>query len=159
MVQPLLVKFGGLLVKTLTKPLANQIKHSAQQPGWIRQACLRYGRAHHKWEARAALRLAGHDAKSVKPASDDAAVGIGATVFSEFFVFSVAGAVLAFELWKKSQDDEAAREKKEKQAAEDKRAIEDRFLQLETEVSERTQQHERREALEAAETMSACALH
>lgn len=37
MVQPLVIKFGSLVIKTLTKPVANQIKHKAQQPGWIRQ--------------------------------------------------------------------------------------------------------------------------
>jgi hypothetical protein len=39
----------------------------------------------------------------MKPVTDDAAVAIGATIFSEFFVFSVAGALLAFEMHKKSQ--------------------------------------------------------
>ena len=81
------------------------------------------------------LRLAGHSAKSVKEVSEDAAVSIGATVFSELFVFGVAGAALAFELWKKAQDDEAAKQHKEAQTAKDKRDIENRFLALETELS------------------------
>src|SRR5690242_10229382 len=107
MVAPVLIKFGSLVIKTFTKPVATQIKLKAQQPGLIRQACLRYGRLHHNFESRAILRLAGHEAKSVKGVSEEAAVSIGATVFSEFFVFSVAGGLLAFELWKKAQDDEA----------------------------------------------------
>jgi len=57
MVAPVLVKFGSLVIKTLTKPLGNSIKRKAQQEGWIRQACLRYGRLHHNFESRAKLRL------------------------------------------------------------------------------------------------------
>lgn len=98
------------------------------------QACLRYGHFHHNIESRAILRLAGHEAKKVKGVTEDAAVSIGATVFSEFFVFSVAGTLLAFELWRKAQDDDAAKKAKEVAAAKEKRDIEERFLTLETEV-------------------------
>jgi len=135
MVQPMFIKFGSLVIKTLTKPLANQIKAKAQQPGWIRHLCLRYGHAHHRIESRAVLRLAGHEAKSVKNVSDDAAVSIGASVFSELFVFSVAGAALGFELWKKDKDDAAAKRAKDEATAKEKRDIEERFLALETEVT------------------------
>jgi len=129
------IKFGSLVLKTLTKPVANQIKAKAQVPGYIRQACLRYGHLHHKLESRAVLRLAGHSAKSVKSVSDDAAVGIGASVFSELFVFSVAGGLLAFELWKKDKDDMAAKRAKDAAAAKEKRDAEERFLALEAEVT------------------------
>jgi hypothetical protein len=94
---------ANVQIKTLIKPLSNQLRAKAVQPGWFRQSCLRYGRFHHNLESRAMLRLAGHKAKSVKPVTDDAAVAIGATVFSELFVFSVAGALLAFEMHKKSR--------------------------------------------------------
>jgi Flp pilus assembly protein TadB len=67
--------------------------------------------------------------------TDESAVAIGASVFSEVFVFSVAGAALAFELWKKQQDDDAAKRAKEAAAAKDKRDIEDRFLGLETQLT------------------------
>src|SRR4051812_43473211 len=77
------------------------------------RSCSPAGRFHHAVESRAALRLAGHDAKSIKPVTEDAAVSIGATVFSELVVFSVAGGVLLFELHKKAQDDDLAKVKKD----------------------------------------------
>jgi hypothetical protein len=131
-------------IKTLTKPLANQIKGRATNEGWIRTACLRYGHYHHAIESRAVLRLAGHQAKTIKPATDDTAVGIGATVFSEFFVFSVASSILAFELWRKSIDDEAAAAKKAATAARERSELEQRFQAVEAEIAEL--RHELKEA-------------
>lgn len=121
-------------VKTLTKPLANQIKSHASHPGPLRTAFLRYGRFHHNLESRAVLRLAGLEAKSVKPVSEEVAVGIGATVFSEVFIFTTAGAVLFFELWKKAQDDDAAKVKKDAVAAQERRDLESRFRAIEHEL-------------------------
>jgi len=134
MVQPLVIKVGGLLIKTLTKPLANQIKSQAARPGWIRNVCLRYGRLHHNIESRAVLRLAGHHAKSIKPVTEDAAVSIGANVFSELFVFTTAGVILVLEIKKKERDDEAAKIKKEEVAAKEKADIENRFRAIEAEL-------------------------
>lgn len=122
-------------IKTLTKPIANQLKSKAAHDGWIRRACLQYGRFHHRVESRAVLRLAGHDAKSVKPATDDAAVTIGATIFSEVFIFTTAAAILAFELNKKANDDEAAKVKKDAATAKEKNDLERRFQSIEAELA------------------------
>lgn len=142
MVQMLVVKFGSLVIKTLTKPVANQIKSQAVHEGIIRQTCLKYGQFHHNIESRVALRLAGHHAKSIKPMNEDSAVQLGANVLSEFFVFTTAGVLLAYEIYKKNRDDEVAKVQKDAAAKKEKDATENRFVQLEQQIADLTRKNE-----------------
>lgn len=66
--------------------------------------------------------------------TEEAAVSIGATVFSELFIFTTAAAILAFELHKKAQDDEAAKIKKDAATQKEKNDIENRFQTMELEL-------------------------
>lgn len=143
------IKLGSLFVKTLTKPLANGLKRRAQNEGFLRSLCIKYGRAHHRVNAQIQLKLIGMEPVKIKEINDELALQTGAGVISEAFVFTTAAALLIFELTRKSRDDAAAKLVKEEKERAEKDALEQRFIAMETWMKQSIQQtNEDREKLE-----------
>jgi hypothetical protein len=129
------IKIGSLLVKTLTKPIANNLKRHAANPGWFRELCNNYGQFHHSVERRMSLRLLGHEAKKVKKMNEDEAVQLGANVMSEAFLLITAVALILFEMNRKAISDDEAKLVKDQQLQQSKQDLEQRFQNLEHNVA------------------------
>ena len=142
MAGPVVFKVGALAVKTLAKPVASRLKDKAQTPGVVQTLCVTYGQFHHNVGSRLSLRLLGHKATKIKPLSEDKAITLGSTIFSEVLVFAVGGALIVIEYTRKGwEDDEKKRVKEEKSAAK-RQAQQARFEDLETRLGRMEQQLE-----------------
>jgi len=62
-------------------------------------------------------RASGHEPKALKPMEIEKAVKLGAEVFSEAFVFAVAGSLLTIELVRKSSEDKQKELEKQRELA------------------------------------------
>lgn len=95
-------------------------------------------------ESRLSLRLVGHTAKRVKDMADEDAVQLGATIFSEAFIFATAGTLLWWELSRKSREDAKAKEEKDRKEREREERMEARLREL---VQMVAREHEEREKM------------
>ena len=115
------MKVGGLLVKTLAKPVARQLKVDAEHVGWLREACTSIGQTTNYLTSR--LTHASSLDKWKKPYKHielkaTEAREKGAEIVSEGFVLTVAVTVMGYEYNRQNNYKEAAaRRKEEKEAA------------------------------------------
>ena len=72
-----LFKFGMLLVRTLSKPVANAIKQRAVEKPHFRKFCADFAQGWNRWEIRLNLGLIGHSARVIKPLDEATAVKSG----------------------------------------------------------------------------------
>ncbi|KAI8444142.1 optic atrophy 3 protein-domain-containing protein, partial [Phakopsora pachyrhizi] len=84
------VKVISLLIKTLSKPLANRIKTSAQEHPKFRKMCVSLAQSVHRHETRLSSGIFSKVKPIVRPLSETKAIQNGANFLSEAFVFSVA---------------------------------------------------------------------
>eukprot|EP00286_Rhodomonas_abbreviata_P020925 CAMPEP_0181297948 /NCGR_PEP_ID=MMETSP1101-20121128/5519_1 /TAXON_ID=46948 /ORGANISM="Rhodomonas abbreviata, Strain Caron Lab Isolate" /LENGTH=190 /DNA_ID=CAMNT_0023402933 /DNA_START=236 /DNA_END=804 /DNA_ORIENTATION=- len=128
-----LFKFTGLLIRTLSKPVANAIKRRAVEKPTFRARCAAFAQLYHRVEVTLTMRLMGHEARSVKPLSEAQAVSAGADVLGEGIVFAFAAAVLLAENYRSIQSEQAKREAVEARFEEQQQRIqelEDAFTSL-----------------------------
>ena len=117
------MKVGGLLVKTLAKPVARQLKVDAEHVGWLREACTSIGQTTNYLTSR--LTHASSLDKWKKPYKHielkaTEAREKGAEIVSEGFVLTVAVTVMGYEYNRQNNYKEAAaRRKEEKEAGQD----------------------------------------
>ncbi|WBW72407.1 mitochondrial outer membrane lipid metabolism regulator Opa3 [Schizosaccharomyces osmophilus] len=99
----LALKIGSLLVRTLSKPIANTIKAQAKEHKTFRKVCIDFAQIMHRAEFKimgANRARSGHTNVRVRPLNDAKAVDAGANFLSETFVFTVAGGAILFETWR-----------------------------------------------------------
>eukprot|EP00123_Amoebidium_parasiticum_P017056 comp23692_c0_seq1/m.40678 comp23692_c0_seq1/g.40678 ORF comp23692_c0_seq1/g.40678 comp23692_c0_seq1/m.40678 type:complete len:268 (-) comp23692_c0_seq1:394-1197(-) len=87
-------KLLGLLVRQLSKPLANQIKQQAVGHPLLRRAFIGFGQIWHRWEMNIKIRFLGHIPIAIKALPEEKAFQSGAEVFGELFVYCTAAGVL-----------------------------------------------------------------
>ena len=104
-----LAKLAGLLIKTISKPVAKQIKHSATKYETSRSALIAVGQASHKITTRMTIWSSGYKVRSISKLEDEAALSRGADLLSEAIVFGVAATVTTYEYLRSS----ASNKKKE----------------------------------------------
>ncbi|KAL7494318.1 hypothetical protein ACHAWT_003047 [Skeletonema menzelii] len=107
-----LAKLAGLLIKTISKPVAKQIKHSAIRYETSRSALIAVGQASHKITTRMTIWSSGYKVRSISKLEDEAALSRGADLLSEAIVFSVAAGVTTYEYLRSS---ESSKKKEEAQ--------------------------------------------
>ena len=120
------MKVGGLLVKTLAKPVARQLKVDAEHVGWLREACTSIGQTTNYLTSR--LTHASSLDKWKKPYKHielkaTEAREKGAEIVSEGFVLTVAVTVMGYEYNRQNNYKEAAARRKEEKEAEAKRPL------------------------------------
>ncbi|KAJ4840400.1 hypothetical protein Tsubulata_002058 [Turnera subulata] len=130
MVLPLL-KLGTLALKTLSKPLASKLKQQAAYHPRFRSFIISIAQANHRISTRMQRRIYSHatDAE-IRPLNEEKAVQAAVDLIGELFVFSVAGAVVIFEV-QRSAKSEARKEETRKKELEEMRK---RDEELEKEV-------------------------
>jgi len=128
-----LLKLGTLLLKVVTKPIANQIKEQAQTHPGLRQACVRLGRGINQVTTRLSYisQNMRPDVGEIKFVLDEQqAVRRAAEVLSETFVFTVFGAVVLAQYQVAKNEEETHK----KEAEEMRDALEFQIEQILAEV-------------------------
>ncbi|KAI0035001.1 OPA3-domain-containing protein [Vararia minispora EC-137] len=104
------VKVGSLLIRTLAKPISNQIKEQVKKHETFRHGCVRLAQTVYKFEMRLRTGLLGEPAKHIRPLSEARAIDNGANFIAEGFLFSVAAGVIIAETWRSSRSEKKRRE-------------------------------------------------
>jgi hypothetical protein len=126
-----LIKIGYLLIRTVSKPVANLMKQQTKSHPGFRAVCIRFAQAYHRTEIRLTRRLnrvanSGSEAVAasvIRPLDEQKAIEVGANFLGEALVFVVAGGILVL--------DSASNARKEQLR---RLAIEERFQQLEKKI-------------------------
>ncbi|OMO76334.1 Septum formation initiator [Corchorus capsularis] len=130
MVLPLL-KLGTLALKTLSKPVANKLKHQAVIHPRFRNFIVSFAQANHRISTRMQRRIYSHATDvEIRPLNEEKAVQAAVDLIGELFVFTVAGALVIFE-YQRSSRSEAKKEEARRQELE---AIKQRNEDLANEV-------------------------
>ncbi|KAK4770795.1 hypothetical protein SAY87_031327 [Trapa incisa] len=111
MVLPLL-KLGTLALKTLSKPVASQLKQQAALHPRFRQFIVNFAQSNHRITTTMQRRLYGHATDvEIRPLNEEKAVQAAVDLIGEIFIFTVAGSLLIFEV-QRSARSEAKKEEK-----------------------------------------------
>lgn len=123
------LKIGTLLLKTLSKPLANSLKRRAQSNQRFERFCVGLAQVYNNVDSRLKQSILDYKSEPIKPLSEARAVELGANFLSELIIFGVGAATIIFETVRTSQNT-----KKKKILAEER-------LQLQEEELSRLKSH------------------
>lgn len=113
-----LAKLGTLLIKTLSKPIASRLKVQAARHPRFRALIVEFAQANHKFSTNLQRRIYGHSTDvEVRPLNEEKAVQAATDLVGEFFIFSVGGAAVIFEV-QRSARSEARKEEARRQELE-----------------------------------------
>ncbi|KAJ1920239.1 hypothetical protein H4219_001472 [Mycoemilia scoparia] len=91
------IKLLSLFVKTLAKPVANQIKSQAKTHPRFRKFCIGVAQTTHRLEIQWKMHVLGYKSDAIRPLNDARAVDSGANFMGEAFIFSVAALIILAE--------------------------------------------------------------
>lgn len=112
------VKLGTLVLKTMSKPVASRLKQQAGLHPRFRQFIVDIAQRNHKITTQMQRRIYGHATDvEIRPLNEEKAVQAAVDLIGEFFVFSVAGIALIFEVQRSSRS-EARKEELRRQELE-----------------------------------------
>ncbi|KAI0781527.1 OPA3-domain-containing protein [Trametes elegans] len=97
-------KIAQLLIRTLAKPISNQIKVQVKQHEKFRTFCVGLAQRMYQTEVRLRTNLLGEPAKHVRPLSETRAIENGANALAEGFLFTVAAGLIIAETWRSSRN-------------------------------------------------------
>ncbi|TCD66407.1 hypothetical protein EIP91_001398 [Steccherinum ochraceum] len=103
-------KIATLVIRTLAKPISNQIKTQAKQHERFRSFCVNLAQGMYRAEVQLRTNLLGEPAKHVRPLSETRAIENGANALAEGFLFSVATALIIGETWRSSRSQSKRRD-------------------------------------------------
>ncbi|KAE8904062.1 hypothetical protein PF005_g2762 [Phytophthora fragariae] len=130
-----MIKLGGLVARTLTKPLARVVKSRSKVHPLLNAVCGRLGQQQHVLSMKLHMGFRGISSYTIKPLSADQAVEQGADLVGELLIFSVALGAASLEY---SRSAASARKKEAKQRElqlQEEREVEARFEYLESQVA------------------------
>ncbi|KAI9907534.1 hypothetical protein PsorP6_003292 [Peronosclerospora sorghi] len=130
-----LVKLGGLVARTLTKPLARVVKSQSKFHPVLSALCGRLGQQQHRLAMKLHMDFRGISTYTIKPLPADQAVEKGADLIGEMLIFTVALGVASLE-YSRSAASARAKELKQKELQlQEEQKTEERFEQLENQVA------------------------
>ncbi|CAL5212808.1 unnamed protein product [Lathyrus oleraceus] len=101
-----LVKLGTLALKTACKPIANRLKKEAGYHPKFRNFIISIAQTNHRFTTRIQRRIYGQATDvAIRPLNEEKAVQAAADLLGEFFVFTVAGAAVIFEVQRSSRSE------------------------------------------------------
>ncbi|CAI5726972.1 unnamed protein product [Peronospora destructor] len=130
-----MIKLGGLVARTLTKPLARTIKARSKAHPFLNFACFRLGQQVHCITMKLHMGFRDISSYTIKPLPTDQAVEQGADLIGEIVVFSVALGVASLEYSRSAASTRAKEAKQKEQQLQEKREMEERFEFLENQVT------------------------
>ncbi|KZT18896.1 OPA3-domain-containing protein [Neolentinus lepideus HHB14362 ss-1] len=125
-------KLGTLLIRTLAKPISNQIKVQAKQHETFRGFCVSLAQRMYRGEVKLRTNLLGEPAKQIRPLSETKAIENGANALAEGFLFAVAAALILTETWRSSRSQTKRRDAVDDQLDD----LKERLLSVEERVKE-----------------------
>ncbi|KAL7545688.1 hypothetical protein ACHAWF_009041 [Thalassiosira exigua] len=102
----------GLFIKTLSKPMAKQVKHQFVKWPVTRRSLIWAGQTSHAVATRMTIWSSGYKVRSISKLEEEQALSRGADLLSESFIFIVSGGIVVYEYNRSSQKEkkkEAAR--------------------------------------------------
>jgi len=145
------MKLGTLAVKTISKPLASQLKHQAKVHPKFRQSIINFAQRNHRITTQMQRRIYGHATDvEIRPLDEEKAVQAAVDLIGEIFLFGVGGAVVVFEVQRSSRS-EARKEEARKQELEELRIKDE---ELEKQVADLKSKLEELEQLAKARGLS-----
>uniref|UniRef100_A0A7S1XPZ6 OPA3-like protein n=1 Tax=Phaeomonas parva TaxID=124430 RepID=A0A7S1XPZ6_9STRA len=148
-----IIKLGGLLVRTLAKPLATSLKRQARGIPALKGSLEFVGQQAHWASTYLNIVASGHRTLKIRPVDGEKALDYGTEVLGESFIFAVAGVVLLLDYrYNDRIKTEKETAKKAEAAAKDK-ALQDRLAALEASQARIAEQLA--EALAASRAMQA----
>lgn len=103
-------KIATLLIRTLAKPISNQIKTQVKQHETFRTFCVNLAQSMYRTEMKLRTNLLGEPAKHVRPLSETKAIDNGANALAEGFLFGVAALLIVGETWRSSRSQSKRRD-------------------------------------------------
>jgi len=105
------LKIASLALKTLAKPVANQLKAQAKQHPAFRGATVGLAQFLHRREMNLRLNLLGEKGPShIRPLNESKAIDSGAQFIAESFLFAVGAALILGESWRSRAKEEKRRD-------------------------------------------------
>lgn len=127
-------KIFSLVVKALSKPVANRIKAAAAEGLTMRAFCEHSGRIAYRFSVRLNAQVMGTKVTEITPLSEKKAVKQGAEVLSETLLIGVAGLLVLWEYDRKERDSVKSKAKAKALHAAEQDAWERRFKTVDAEV-------------------------
>ncbi|PCH38528.1 OPA3-domain-containing protein [Wolfiporia cocos MD-104 SS10] len=103
-------KIATLVIRTLAKPISNQIKTQVKQHETFRTFCVNLAQRMYRTEAKLRTNLLGEPAKHIRPLSETKAIENGANALAEGFLFGVAALLIIGETWRSSRSQSKRRD-------------------------------------------------
>ena len=119
------LKIGTLLLKTLSKPLANSLKRRAQSNQRFERFCVGLAQVYNNVDSRLKQSILDYKSEPIKPLSEARAVELGANFLSELIIFGVGAATIIMETVRTSQNN-----KKKKILAEERMQLQEQELSM-----------------------------
>ncbi|TBU29320.1 OPA3-domain-containing protein [Dichomitus squalens] len=117
-------KIASLVIRTLAKPISNQIKAQAKQHERFRNLCVGLAQRMYQTEVRLRTNLLGEPAKHVRPLSETKAIESGANTLAEGFLFAVAAGLILGEQYRSTRNQSKRRDAVDDQLDELKSSVE-----------------------------------
>ncbi|KAG9410393.1 Optic atrophy 3 protein [Aphanomyces cochlioides] len=134
-----LFKVGGLLLRTLTKPVAKALKSRSKTQPWLNSICNSIGQRHHRVLLNIQMSMQGQihsRTVQIKPLPADQAVEKGADFLGEVLIFSVALGVAAYEYDRSNKSSKEKERKANERDFQKQQEIDMRFRRLEHQMRE-----------------------
>lgn len=108
-----IVKLGYLVLKQLSKPVANQIKRKAKaHPFFRNNVCMPPAQFYNRLEVNYRLKILKlGKAKNIEPLSEKAAIELGGEILGELLVFTFGAAILIIEYTRGANKEKAKEDK------------------------------------------------
>ncbi|KAL3659735.1 hypothetical protein V7S43_015408 [Phytophthora oleae] len=129
-----MIKLGGLVARTLTKPLARVVKSRSKVHPLLNSVCGRLGQQQHRLSMKLHMGFRGISNYTIKPLPADQAVEQGADLVGELLIFSVALGVASLEYSRSAASARAKEAKQKELQLQEEREVEARFEYLEDQV-------------------------
>jgi hypothetical protein len=105
-----LAKLAGLLIKTLSKPVAKQIKSQMVKYDSTRTSLIWIGQQTNAITTRMTIWSSGYTVRSITPLEEGEALSRGAEIMSESFIFLVGGSIVVWEYHRSSEKEKKKEE-------------------------------------------------
>ncbi|KAI0747770.1 OPA3-domain-containing protein [Daedaleopsis nitida] len=125
-------KIASLVIRTLAKPISNQIKVQVKQHDRFRSFCIGLAQRMYQTEVKMRTNLLGEPAKHVRPLSETKAIENGANALAEGFLFTVAAGLIIGETWRTSRNTTKRRDAVDDQLDELKASVDGLNRRLDT---------------------------
>ncbi|OWZ11385.1 putative mitochondrial protein [Phytophthora megakarya] len=129
-----MIKLGGLVARTLTKPLARVVKTRSKVHPLLNVVCGSLGQQQHRMSMKLHMGFRGISNYTIKPLPADQAVEQGADLIGELLIFSVALGVASLEYSRSAASARVKEAKQKELQLQEEREMEARFEYLESQV-------------------------